>query len=161
MAHAGGRPIEYSQDIVTKAREYIASCTDEENEFHKTRGDKSDSYERLVNVNIPTIGGLAVYLKIARSTIYEWAKDKTKPEFSDVIDELQAEQEHRLINNGLNGTYNSTIAKVLLTKHGYREGIENTGKDGEPLIPDKQSKDKADDALESFLNNGQNKTDSK
>jgi hypothetical protein len=29
-----------------------------------------------------------------------------------------------LINNGLSGDYNPTIAKVLLSKHGYREEVK-------------------------------------
>lgn len=120
---AGGRPQEYKADETIKlCREYLDACIDEEYERIKTDGDKSTSYDNLVRVKIPTIEGLAVHLKIARSTIYEW-KD-TYSEFSDIIEELQATQAERLLNNGLSGTYNPTIAKVLLTKHGYVEKQE-------------------------------------
>lgn len=125
------RPIEYNESILDKAREYISKCVDEVEEYHKTRGDKSDSYERLVRVKIPTIEGLAVYIGISRVTVYDW-KEKYK-EFSYIIEELQAIQADRLLNNGLSGDYNPVIAKVLLTKHGYREGVEQTGKDGKDL----------------------------
>ena len=38
-----------------------------------------------------------------------------------------------LINKGLSGDHNPTIAKVLLTEHGYREGTELSGEGGKPL----------------------------
>ncbi len=55
------------------------------------------------------------------------------------------------MNNGLSGDYNPTIAKVLLTKHGYREGIEATGKDGEKLFDDKEAKEKGKAAIGALL----------
>ena len=129
MAHAGGRPTEYNEEILTKARQYLSECVDDEDEFHSTRGEKSDGYQRLVRVRIPTIEGLAVYLKINRCTVYDWKEKYQK--FSDIFEELLAKQADRLLNNGLSGNYNSTIAKVMLTKHGYREGIDQStnGKD--------------------------------
>lgn len=122
MTHPGGRPTDYSPDMVIKTREYIASCQDKIEEYHKTRGDKSDSYDRIVRVKLPTLEGLAVHLGINRDTIYAWRK--VHQEFSDVIDELLAKQAQELINNGLSGDYNPTIAKVLLSKHGYTEKTE-------------------------------------
>ena len=129
-----GRPPEYKPQILIKAKEYINSCVDSIEEYHKTRGSSSDSFDRIVRVKLPTIEGLAVYLGIARNTVYDW-EDKYI-EFSHIIEELRAIQADRLINNGMSGDYNPTIAKVLLTKHGYREGIENSGKDGKDLIPE-------------------------
>jgi len=134
MSHLIGRPPEYNEEILIKAKEYIISCVDSIEEYHKTRGEKSDSFDRIVIVKLPTIEGLAVYLGIARNTVYDW-EDKYK-DFSHIIEELRAIQADRLINNGMSGDYNPTIAKVLLTKHGYREGVENTGKDGKDLIPE-------------------------
>ena len=123
-----GRPIEYNEQVLAKAEEYIKSCIDEdvnngtpEKPFIKTK------------VNVPTKGGLAVYLDVSRDTLYDWAK-KYK-EFSYIMERLGSEQESRLINNGLAGTYNSTIAKVLLTKHGYREGIDGTTNDKDLPTP--------------------------
>lgn len=101
------RPTEYNESFITEARNYIKSCKDN---------------VKKKKVNIPTKGGLAVYLEVARDTLYDWSSKY--PEFSDVMEELGSEQENRLINNGLSGTYNPTIAKVLLTKHGYKEGAE-------------------------------------
>jgi hypothetical protein len=135
------RPIEYNPEIITRSEEYIASCEDQEDEYHATRGDKSDSYQRIIRVKVPTIEGLAVHLDVSRDTLYEW--EKLYCEFSDIMEKLRAKQADRLINNGLSGDYNPTIAKVLLTKYGYREGIEQTGKDGKDLIPDRTESDKA------------------
>lgn len=120
--HAGGRPTEFSEDIVSKAVSYLDDCEDELRSFVSMQGDGYTKYEERLVVKIPTIEGLARYLKIHRSTLYEWKK--THIQFSDIIEELQQKQAERLLANGLSGTYNSTIAKVLLTKHGYTDKTE-------------------------------------
>tara|TARA_R110000868_G_scaffold407688_1_gene689373 strand:- start:560 stop:994 length:435 start_codon:yes stop_codon:yes gene_type:complete len=117
-----GRPIEYNEGLIEKTKQYLDLCEDEIMEYHKTRGDNSNSFERIINVKLPSIEGLALYLGIHKDTIYDWCKKY--PNFSDVIDQLRAKQAQTLINKGLSGDYNSTIAKVLLTKHGYREGMD-------------------------------------
>lgn len=110
---AGGRPTEYDDEIRLKAIEYVSICDD-------TEEDKENRIAR--KVRLPSIEGLAYYIKVNKDTIYEWCK--VHPEFSDVIDDLRAKQADRLLNNGLAGTYNPTIAKVLLTKHGYRDAVD-------------------------------------
>lgn len=135
-----GRPTDYSEEILTKSEEYIQSCVDQIEEYHKTRGEKSDTFDRLVRVKIPTIEGLAVYLGVTRPTVYDWKKEHEA--FSYIIDKLQAIQADRLINNGMSGDYNPTIAKVLLTKHGYREGSDVTTNDKDlptPILANVQS----------------------
>lgn len=117
-----GRPTDYGEDILTKSNDYLKSCEDESKSFVIMQGDGYTKYEERLVVKIPTIEGLARYLKIHRSTLYAWQKEK--PEFSDIIEELQQKQVERLLSNGLSGTYNSTIAKVLLTKHGYTDRTE-------------------------------------
>ncbi len=124
-----GRPTILTDELKDKARLYIQECEDYEYDYHKTRGEKSDGYERIIKVKLPTVEGLAVFIDVARSTLYKW-KEEDK-EFSDIIDKLLEKQADMLITKGLSGDYNSTIAKVLLTKHGYREGVDQTtnGKD--------------------------------
>jgi len=104
---AVGRPLTYSQEILDKANAYVLACIDD--------------VEKKI-VKLPTKGGLAIALNCSRETLYAWAKEY--PQFSDIMEAMGAIQEDRLLNNGLAGTYNPTIAKVLLTKHGYREGID-------------------------------------
>ncbi len=133
-----GRPTEYNAKILVKANEYLSSCEDEEIQQLVGMSQKgTELYKNKVKVMLPTIEGLALHIGISRETVYDWEDKYT--EFSDIIKDLRAKQAVSLINNGLSGDYNPTIAKVLLTKHGYREGIEQTGKDGSSLIPDSSS----------------------
>jgi hypothetical protein len=124
---AGGRPTEYNQTYIKKAKEYLELCQDEEVEQEK----RENFVTYKLKARLPTKGGLAVYLGVARETLYDWASKY--PEFSDIMEELGGIQEERLINNGLSGDYNPTIAKVLLTKHGYTDkqetDITTNGKD--------------------------------
>lgn len=143
------RPTILTDELKNRARLYIKECEDEETEFHKTRGTTSDGYERLVRVRLPTVEGLAVYLDVARSTLYKW-KDENK-EFSDIIDKLLEKQADMLISKGLSGDYNPTIAKVLLTKHGYREGLEHTGNEGGAIQVSVEDKGKIDNALDKII----------
>lgn len=118
------RPTLYTEEILTKAREYILACKDDEIE----RESKQGQTVYKLKAKLPTKGGLARYLGVSRDTLYEWSS--VHEEFSDIMEELGAEQEDRLINNGLSGDYNPTIAKVLLTKHGYadKQEIDHTTK---------------------------------
>lgn len=122
------RPPIYNEEILKMAEEYLLSCEDEEIEKGT---DERPIYH--IRVKLPTKGGLANYLGVSRETLYDWAKKY--PEFSDIMERLGAEQEDKLINNGLSGDYNPTIAKVLLTKHGYREGVDQTTNDKELPTP--------------------------
>jgi hypothetical protein len=111
------RPTDYTPELLEKANQYLLSCEDEEIE----RGsDERPTYK--IRVKLPTIEGLARFIDVHRDTLYEWAK--IHPEFSDILESIKAEQANKLINNGLSGDYNPTIAKLLLTKHGYSDKIE-------------------------------------
>ena len=94
-----GRPTSYSDDMLQQAAEYVDKGWREEGDV------------------MPMIESLSVVLGVARSTIYKWAEEK--PEFSDILDTLMAVQAKELWNRGLVGDYNSTMAKLALTKHGY------------------------------------------
>lgn len=114
-----GRPIEYNYiELKPFIEEYfIESCDIDE--------DKENNIKK--KVNIPSIEGLCLKLNIAKDTLYRWEKEYE--EFSYDIDRVRKEQAKRLLNKGLSGEYNPTIAKVLLTKHGYREGVDTTTND--------------------------------
>lgn len=119
--------------MLTKTKEYIASCGNSY-EVHVRPNVKDgvhqgdEEYTREI-VKVPSIEGLAFHLEINKDTIQVWRKEKGKEEFSVLISRLLEKQAEMLINNGLSGKYNPTIAKVLLTKHGYREGIDATTND--------------------------------
>lgn len=131
--HPGGRPTKYSADILKQAWEYLASCTDQEFEYHKTQGTTSNTFERKIRVNIPTMQGLSLHLKVNLDTLLEWSA--LHHEFSGAIGELKAEQARRLMNNGLNGDYNPQMAKFLLqANHGMKERVDQTT-DDKPLPP--------------------------
>ena len=127
------RPVEYNSSILDKANEYLETCIDERYDWTKSDGAQSTSYEHRILVRLPSIEGLARYLSVARSTVYKWKEEY--PEFSDILEEILAEQAERLISNGLSGDYNPTISKLILTKHGYSDKQEITGADGKDLMP--------------------------
>lgn len=129
----GGRPSDYSEDVLKKAKQYLADCQDEDVQVVKQANVEKgyEMYENRLKVNLPSIAGLAIVLGIWRSTIYKWA-DK-HPAFKDILEAILAEQEKRLVENGLGGTYNSNIVKLALGKHGYSDKQELTGKDGGPV----------------------------
>jgi hypothetical protein len=129
-----GRPVEYDEEtVIAKGRAYLDSCVDEIEEYHKTRGEKSDGYERLVRVKLPTIEGLALAIGIHKDTIYDW--EKKYPTFSDLTNDLRAKQADALINNGLSGDYNPLLSKLLLSKHGYKEATETDVTSGGKALP--------------------------
>lgn len=104
------RPTDFSDQILIDAWGYVT-------EFARDEGKGEN-----LKVQLPTIEGLALFLEISRSTLYLWQKEHKA--FSDIIEVLQQKQAQALINNGLSGNYNPTIAKVLLTKHGYTDKQE-------------------------------------
>lgn len=116
-----GRPTLYTPLIVERAEKYIASCEDTDETI--TVGEDGISKTKTpLKVKLPSIEGLALYLKISRSTVYAWQKEHE--EFSYIIETLLQKQAQALLNNGLSGAYNSTISKVILTKHGYSDKQE-------------------------------------
>lgn len=99
-----GRPTIYDEKTIKKTKKYIEGCIDD---------------LKAGKVNLPKVEGLALYLKVHRDTLYEWAKKHD--EFSDILESLKQEQANRLLDCGLAGKYNPTIVKLLLVKHGYRD----------------------------------------
>lgn len=108
-----GRPTDYSKEILDKSNYYISNYRD--------NGDV-----------MPSVAGLSTYLKIARSTIYDWASQEDKKEFSDILQNLLSEQERTLLNQGLNGQFNPSITKLALGKHGYTDKADVTS-DGKAI----------------------------
>lgn len=114
--HAGGRPPKYCPEILVKFRQYNEQAIDTKDEDGK------------IEVNLPSIPGLAVFLGISKETVYDWARKFE--EFSELLGKMLARQEARLLNNGLGGKYNSNLAKFILSaRHDYREKTDVTTDD--------------------------------
>lgn len=114
-----GRPTKLTSELIERARGYLDSCVDD------IEGKK---------VNLPSVEGFADWLRVSDSIIYDWAK--INDEFSDTLEKIKRAQKNKLVNNGLAGTYNPTIAKLILSSnHGMVEktASELTGKDGGPI----------------------------
>ena len=116
----GGRPTKYNDEILSKAKAYV-----------------DGGYIEFGDV-IPQMAGLAIELSISRETIYDWCDDPEKQEFSDIVGRCLRAQERKLLNGSLKGEMNPTIAKLILTKHGYSERVqqEHMGENGGPIEHD-------------------------
>ena len=105
------RPTIYSATLLEKAKDY------------------KENWQTIFPDDVlPTIEGLALHIDVARSTIYEWIsqdKEEELKEFSDIVGGILEKQGKTLINKGLNNTFNSSITKVMLSKHGHREAVDS------------------------------------
>lgn len=120
-----GRPKEFKEEYIAKVDEYLEQCEDTEDEFHRTRGEKSDSYDRIIKAKLPTIEGFARFIDVSIASIYNWRDEF--PEFLEALEKIMVEQRERLINKGVSGEYNSTIAKLILSaNHGMRDSTDVT-----------------------------------
>ncbi len=111
---AGGRPTKYSEELVSKANDYL------------------DDYEFDGSV-IPSIEGLSEYLDIGRQTIYRWKEEEEKEEFRYILEKILAKQAKLLINSGLKGDFNAAITKLALGKHGYHDKVDSSVSVENPL----------------------------
>lgn len=112
---AGGRPPEYSPKKLKAAKAFAETAK------KMALSDKQGKAP-------PKIAELALVLGVARSTIYEWKR--LHPEFSDTIEDIQSAAEIMLVDNGLGGTYNPTITKLMLSSnHDYKERQDVTSAD--------------------------------
>jgi hypothetical protein len=115
-----GRPSKYTPELVAKARLYV-----------------NGGYAKAGDV-VPQIAGLACELGIRRETIYAWVQDPEKEDFSNIVADCLSAQERKLFNGSLSGDLNPAISKLMLTKHGYSERVqqEHMGENGGPIKND-------------------------
>ena len=104
--HAGGRPTKYNPAIIDKALQYLEDFKENE-------------------AVIPSHVGLALHLGINTDTLYDWGKQKSKQEFSDILKHILDMQHESLLTNGLTGNFNAHITKLVLSKHGYTDNANN------------------------------------
>jgi len=104
---------------------YIAQAEDRILEFHKTRGETTNSYEKFVEVKLPSRTGLALVLNVTGESITNWGKKF--PNFKRLLEHIDAKQKDALLNGGLSGRYNPSFSKFLLSSiHGMKDGIDIT-----------------------------------
>src|SRR5688500_14005303 len=98
-----GKPTKYSEDMLNKAYEYLDDCVDvpSTEELSYDEDGRKLVKRQAGQVKFPNAGGLAVCLRVAKTTIYDWGK--AHPEFQQVIDLMNAIQQDRLMNGGLSG----------------------------------------------------------
>tara|TARA_R110000782_G_scaffold11199_1_gene34345 strand:+ start:95 stop:496 length:402 start_codon:yes stop_codon:yes gene_type:complete len=109
MTNPVGRPTSLTPELLEKAWAYILMFT-----------DKETIPEDEV---IPSIEGLAIYVDVNRTTLYEWDK-KENTEFNNIMDTLRALQGRTLLNGSLTNKLNANISKAILSRHGYSEKSE-------------------------------------
>jgi|SRR3990167_5110389 len=159
---AFGRPTKYLPEMCQMADDYLKSCQDTETVRVKTEGDKSTSYQLGIKVKLPTREGFADFLDIVVSTMLIWEKEY--PDFSKALSKIDKEQKERLLNSGLSGNYNPTIAKlILMNNHGMRERTDHTTDGKELPTPimnyvvqgnDRDTEDHGDDKTSSLRSGG-------
>lgn len=104
-----GRPSEYNPAFVEALETYL------------------DTYKELDEV-IPTREGFAISIGVSKPTVNRWGSEH--PELFAALELLDARQARELQNQGLLGTYNPTITKLMLSaNHGMREKTDITTND--------------------------------
>jgi hypothetical protein len=104
-----GRPSKFCQEMLDKCYKYLSD--------YKELGDA-----------VPSMVGLAKFVGVGRSTIYNWGQAAPEgwgiEEVADIITMVSEYQELDLINGGLKSEMNPAIVKMLLTRHGYADKVE-------------------------------------
>jgi len=106
-----GRPTKYTEAMPGKVYAYIEKCK---------KNPQGSTRDELTIEQLPLLCGLVKVLKVNQDTITEWRKRYDL--FSAACDELLSVQKKTLIQLGLSGAYNSTIAaRILGANHGMAE----------------------------------------
>lgn len=107
-----GRPTKLNDEMIEKANHYV------------------DHFEEYGDP-VPSVEGLAMELRVHRSTLYDWASKKDHP-FSDILERCNQQQTRTLFRGSLVGDMNANITKLMLGKQGYSEKSiqELTGANG-------------------------------
>lgn len=148
----GGRPTKYRPEFCDEVDVYLKKNKDK---YRKVVVMKSNEkgYEKMeerLDVKLPTLDDFSTHLNVTRSSLFEW-RDKY-PKFSDSLEKILKEQKKRLLNKGISGEYNSTIAKLVLSSnHGMKERADITS-DNESLVPSKEEKENVMNSIYGFIN---------
>ena len=75
-----------------------------------------------------------MFIDVSKRILYNW--EQLHPQFLHALDKIRTEQQKRLLDKGLSGDYNSTIAKLILSSnHGMREKSDITTNDKDLPTP--------------------------
>jgi len=117
-----GRPTKYKPEMIGQAKAYIKNCPD----------------------FVPSLCGLAMELEIGESTLKAWKtldaaalepdKYPAFGEFQAMLGRLHDFQKRSALNGGADGTWNATIAKLILADHGMSDRHDYTS-EGKALQP--------------------------
>ena len=143
LGNEGGAPSQFNEQYISDAYEYVDTCVDDNESWVKSESEKGETRERIKVVKLPTHEGFAIYLTkkyeknkfISPKTLYTWAGNNV--EFQQALEYIKMAQKQRVLDKGLAGEYNSTIAKLILgSNHDMieRQKIENTNLTAEDLI---------------------------
>ena len=136
---------QYKEEYCDKVDEYLKDQVDKEVKIVKQENEEKGykMYAGKLKVQLPTLEGFARFIDVSHKTLLKWERNNIP--FGKALSKIRTEQKGRLINMGLSGDYNSTIAKLILSaNHGMREGTDITS-DNKPIailgnaLPDNHS----------------------
>lgn len=157
---AGGRPLKFKsvEELAEKIIEYFIMCDPHIAErdairtvtFKDGTSQQEVYRETYITDQVPyTVTGLALALKTSRETLLNYEE---RDEFFDTIKEAKIKCQNFTELALYKGNATGPIFS-LKNNYDWKDKTETElyGKGGKDLIPDKQSQEKADSALESFL----------
>ncbi len=163
LGNLGGAPTKLTLELVEKAKQFVDWCEKNPIVSGKTKTVISDengttvSSEKEEHPRLPTIAGLARWLKIGRTTVYlyldeakeflnmvykdepiveDQEKAKMYREFVEAVENVQSANEEISWIHGMAGTFSPVMTKFALSAvHNYREKSEqDITSDGQPII---------------------------
>lgn len=148
-----GQPTKYKEIYIKQVDKYLKENQDSfpvYTSVKTVKGRKKNvryQGDKII-VKLPTIGGFALFINVPERCVYDWRE--VHPNFSQSLEKIVKEQKKRLLNKGLSGDYNSTIAKLILSSnHGMVERKDiTTG--GEKVFSDEE-REKGKNAVNDFL----------
>ena len=107
----GGRPSQLTPELIAKAELYLTDYMSNDD-------------------IVPSVAGLACYLDIPRSSLYNYKGQSDR--LLDTIERIEQLQEKMLVKGGLLGDFNPTITKLMMSNHGYSDKaqVDNVSSDG-------------------------------
>jgi hypothetical protein len=152
VGNNGGRPTKYKKTFPKMILEYLKECTEEYQQLIRStsteRFGESTSYDNILRIKLPKFSDICILLDVSKESLKSWSH--IYPEFSLALRKVLMTQESMLLDGGVSGRYNSTIAKLILSSnHGYADILK----------PDQPTKvddvgEMSDDELRRIANGG-------